>query len=388
MSTASAAPLRVLLVTHYYPAHGGGVECVAGELARRLVQAGVARFEWHASDCDPPPALPGTRCIPARSWNASERALGLPYPLWSPASLRQLVRAVSEADIVHVHDSLYLPCLAAALTAARARRPVLVTQHVGFIPYRNPLPRLALAAANRLPGSLVLGRAAQVVFVSETVRAYFARFVRFRADPLLVPNGVDVERFVPADAQRRAALRSRLGAPEDRPLLLFVGRFVEKKGLPVLRELARRLPRTRWVVAGWGPLDPAGWRAPNVTVIDRPDAEEIVQLYQAADLLVLPSAGEGFPLVVQEAMACGTPALVGQETAEGCPGSENVLLREPVGDAATAERWAGRLGALLDSRDLLSSLRPRAAAYAREHWSWNACVTRYAAILQRCAAGR
>ena len=46
---------------------------------------------------------------------------------------------------------------------------------------------------------------------------------------------------------------------------------------------------------------------------------ELPPLYQAADLLVLPSVGEGFPLVVQEAMACGTPALVGDETAAGCP---------------------------------------------------------------------
>src|SRR4029077_19092998 len=116
------------------------------------------------------------------------------------------------------------------------------------------------------------------------------------------------------------------GVAPGHPLFLFLGRFVEKKGLPVLRELAQRLPQVRLLLAGWGPIDPAAWGLPNVTVVRSPSTGELSALYQAADLLLLPSVGEGFPRSVQEAMACGTPALVGSETAAGCPGSEGVLL--------------------------------------------------------------
>jgi len=57
---SGAGPLRITLVTHYYPAHRGGVERVAGQLAERLARAGVAKIDWHASDCDAsPPAAPG-----------------------------------------------------------------------------------------------------------------------------------------------------------------------------------------------------------------------------------------------------------------------------------------------------------------------------------------
>ncbi len=382
-----SAVLRTTLVTHYFPSHGGGVERVAGELASRLAGAGVAQIDWHASDCDPPPPeAPGLHCTAAPSWNAAESRLGFPYPLWTPAALKQLVRAVRGGELVHLHDCLYLPNLVAYAAARLARRPVLITQHVGFVPYRSPVLRAILSTANRLFGSLLLGGATQVVFESETVRRYFARFVRFRAAPLLVENGVDIAQFTPPAAARRQALRTELGVPRDgRPLLLFVGRFVEKKGLQVLEQLTALIPGAHWIFAGWGPLDPSAWRRQNVTVLQRPRAEQLLALYQAADLLVLPSAGEGFPLVIQEAMACGTPALVGEETAAGCvEADEATLLRESVGRDHTAERWAARIEALLASPGKLQSLRPLVAAFAREHWSWDHCVARYASLLRAC----
>jgi len=363
---------RVTLVTHYYPAHRGGVERVAGQLAERLAASGIAEFEWHASDCDVAPApVRGITTVPARSWNGIERLLGFPYPLWSAGALRRLVQACRTADVVHLHDCLYFPNIVAYVAARHAGRPVLVTQHIGHVPYRNPLLRVLQRIANGILGRWILGGADRVVFESSTVRDYFSRFVRFRSPPALIENGVDADRFAPAEAAMRRA---------ERPVLLFLGRFVEKKGLSVLHELARRLPEVQWVFAGWGPLDPSAWELANVTVVPSPGAGQLASLYQAADLFVLPSVGEGVPLSLQEAMACGTPALVGEETAAGIPGAEDVLLRERVGDAHTVERWSARIRALLGSGEL-QALRPRVAAFAREYWSWPRCAARYAEII-------
>src|SRR5262245_53991167 len=209
--------MRVTLVTHYYPAHRGGVESIAGQLAARLAREGIAEIEWHASDCDPPPpSAAGLTCVPASSMNFAERRLGFPYPVWSPPALARLARACQEADIVHIHDCLYLPCLVAFAAARRAGRPVLVTQHIGHVPYRNPALRGLHRAANRVLGRRVLGGADQVIYESDTVRRYFERLVQFRSTPLLVENGVDTQLFVPAGAELRAALRRRLGAPDGR----------------------------------------------------------------------------------------------------------------------------------------------------------------------------
>ena len=378
-------PVRVTLVSHYYPAHRGGVERIAGQLAERLARAGIARIAWHASDCDAAPQTDGVQCVPAPAWNGLERSAGVPYPVWTPAALARLGRAAAAADVVHLHDCLYLPNLVAFMAARLAGRPVLVTQHIGFVPYRNPALRFLASAANRLVGAFVLGRATRVVFESDTVRRYFARFVRFRSAPLLVPNGVDTEVFVPADPAQREALRARFGAAAGTPLFLFVGRFVEKKGLPVLRALAERFPQARWVLAGWGPLDPGTWGLPNVTVVRMPAIEDLMPLYQAADLFVLPSVGEGMPLAVQEAMACGTPALIGAETAAGCPGAP--ILSEPTGTEDDAARWAVRIESMLREPHTLQELRPQVATFARLHWSWEECVARYAGILHECMEG-
>lgn len=382
--------MRIVLVTHYYPAHRSGIEIVAGEIARRLAADPGIEIVWHASDCDPPPAQDGApdasrlRCRPAAVFNGLERWLGVPYPLWSWRSLRRLVRDVREADLLHLHDCLYFGNLVAFAAARMAGRPVVVTQHIGPVPYRNPALRLVLAMANRLFGRWVLGGACRVLFIAETTRSYFASLVSFRNAPLVVANGVDCALFKPAQGADRQALRERFGARQGQPLLLFAGRFVEKKGMPLLERLVRGTPEALWLFAGAGPLDPERWGAPNVRVLRGLGQSELAPLYQAADLLVLPSVGEGFPLVVQEAMACGTQAIVDERTARACQGAAGLLHAESVGGTDAAERWTRRIRALIrDGGD--PALRARLARFAQENWSWDDSAKRHAQAMRECA---
>ena len=206
------APVRVTLVTHYFPSHRGGVEAVAWEIASRLAAGGKADITWYSSDTDPvPPECPGLRCVAAGACNAIERRLGIPYPLWSPWALARLARAVRASDVVHLHDFLYLPNLVAWAAARLSRRRIVVTQHVGMVPYRSPVLRALLATANRVLGPLVLGGPSQALFVSDAVLRYFGGFVRFRSAPLRVANGVDARIFAPVDETARSALRRELG---------------------------------------------------------------------------------------------------------------------------------------------------------------------------------
>lgn len=379
---APAAPLRVLQVSAFFAAHGGGIEVVADQIARRLALAGVGvhwiaggdRAEW------PRNGIPASlRTTGIRDWDPLERRIGLPMPLWGPRSAATLWRSVGDADIVHVHDYLYLPTLLAALFSKLRRRPLVVTQHIGEIPFRSVAARRLLGTLNSTLGAAVLRRADQVAFVSRPVLEYFGSLTKLRAPAALIPNGVDHVSFSPTPASRDQTAMVQL---------LFVGRFVEKKGTALLRQCLD-LRGAHWTFVGWGPLPPADTPSDKVDLPGRLRAEQVAARYRRADLFVLPSTGEGFPLVIQEALACGTPVLVSREVAEAFPALDprcvfDVELRG-VPDPAAALRQA--IVDLVASRERLREARVHAVALAAQ-WSWERCVESYRSVYDRVLAAR
>ncbi len=133
---------------------------------------------------------------------------------------------------------------------------------------------------------------------------------------VVIPNGLDLERFRPAE---RAEARARLNLPGDRRLILFGGVHTvidPNKGMALMADALRRLPALAprldadWVVFG----TEAGEALPDVPcpvrVVGRvADEASLAALYAAADVFVVPSLQENLPNTVMEAMACGTPCV-------------------------------------------------------------------------------
>ncbi|HXG11410.1 MAG TPA: glycosyltransferase family 4 protein [Gemmataceae bacterium] len=375
--------MRILVTTHYYAEHCGGVEIVAEELGRRLTHRGI-EVVWAASKLEPVSVDTAFRRLPMRTLNFTERRLGFPYPLWGPLSLLRLCREVRRCDLLHIHDSLYMGNVVAFVWARLLGKPVVVTQHVGWIPYSRTVLRGLLALANHTLGWLVLAGSNRSVFCSKKVQTYFSRFIRFRTPPRYIPNGVATETFCPIGPEQRQRLRARFGWPADKLIMLFVGRFVEKKGLRILRDLAECFPECEWVFVGWGPDNPLRWGLPNVRCPGSLSREEIAPYYQAADLLVLPSVGEGFPLVVQEAMACGTPALISKDTALAVPGIEDVALVSDLDHQHLTTIIRG----IIDAPASLQARREVVADFARQHWDWEVCADQYEQLFAEVCAGK
>ncbi len=227
-----------------------------------------------------------------------EKLTGLPILLPSPSTFRALRKAVRAADCVVLHDNLYLSHLMAQRAAREERKPVLLVKHTGWVQGGSKLSNVVQSMFNRLLSGPSLRSAAAVVAVTEAKRANLKE--RFGDAAIqVIENGIDTDFFTPNDRPRDVDL-------------LFIGRFVEKKGIRLLRHLAFRLSNLRIACAGFGPIDPSSWNLPNVEVIRSPNAEGIRDCYRRSRLTIAPCLSEGMPLIVPESLACGTPVLASE----------------------------------------------------------------------------
>lgn len=358
--------MQVLSVSNFFDTHGGGLERVAGHLCREFAQAGH-EASWAASDADGLPETPA-KPIPLRCANPTERLTGLPMPVPGLRSLARLDRAVCDADGIVIHDALYVTSIAAMAFARFRRKPVILIQHIGSIQFRNALLRGLMRLANALVTAPMMAASTELVFISQTVRDELARHYAGRPSRLLF-NGIDQGVFHARPREPASQTRARWGLSDTHPLAIFVGRFVEKKGLSVIRALAAARPDVQFVLCGKGPIDPSAWRLPNVRVLGQQPQDSLADLYRAGNALVLPSVGEGYPLVVQEAMACGLPVLCGEGSASADPGAARWLCGVHI-DLAEVSASAARCASGLDR--LLSGPPDRhpMASYAATHYDW------------------
>ena len=136
-----------------------------------------------------------------------------------------------------------------------------------------------------------------------------------------IPNFVSRERFYPLAPEEKAALRRKYGLPEDRFLVFCAGQLQKRKGFFDYIELALRMPDVRFVWAGsfaFGLISEGHDEIKrilehppeNFTLLGLIDRDRMNEVYNLADLMLLPSFEELFPMTVLEAMNTHTPILL------------------------------------------------------------------------------
>ncbi|MBA2461610.1 MAG: glycosyltransferase family 4 protein [Actinobacteria bacterium] len=173
------------------------------------------------------------------------------------------------------------------------------------------------------------------------------------------PLGVDLELFAPKPRARDGIFR-----------VIFVGQITQRKGLSYLIEAFERaaLPASELLLVGPIVGSDAPWRAtPGVRHVPPVPRAALPDLYATADVYVLPSLAEGFPLTQMEAMAMGLPVIVSEHTSAHdvvTDGQEGYVV--PIRDAPAI---VDRLRALHDDADLRRSLGA-AARLRAEDFGW------------------
>jgi glycosyltransferase involved in cell wall biosynthesis len=275
--------------------------------------------------------------------------------------LRQVRRQVQalEAEVLLLTGWQTLPLVQLLRAARREGVPVLMRGESSGLKRRGLLVRgLHTALLRQVDAFLVIGAANRDFYTS-----YGVAPSRMFDAPYFVDNARfarDVER----DIDLRNEFRARHSIPVGAVCFLFAGKFERKKHpehlLEALARLRRRDPGcpAHVLLVGEGTLSNqlramARSQGLPATFIGFLNQSEIARAYVASDALVLPSDyGETWGLVVNEAMACGRPALVSDRV--GC-GPDLIVPgvtgeRYPFGDvdalASVLEDWARSLGRL------------------------------------------
>jgi len=360
----TSRPKHILIVTHYFPPHIGGIETVAYNQAKRLVALGntVTVVTSRIGSKESRSTIDGIQVIRVGAWNIFER-WGVPFPLFSPLLGFAMTKAVREADIVHVHDAFYMSSFIAALCARACGKPIVLTQHVGFISHPSPFVVLVQKAVYGTTGGIIFK-------LSDLIFTYNDRVKNFLKDRgvdgsklAVMPNGVDRDLFKPASPEVRRTIKQKFGLSPSKKVFLFVGRFVPKKGFDAL--FASRCERYQLAFAGGEHLSRVNDEA---VFLGKLSPETLSQAYQAADAFILPSRDEGFPLSIQEAMASGLPIITAKD-----PGyalydfdEKRMVFIDTVDE--TSIRSA--IDTLCQSDDMLRDMGAYSEQYARANFSW------------------
>ncbi len=281
--------MKVVLTTPYYPPHMGGVEVHVRNLALRLKEGGFDVEVISSSGYDDSVRV---RTVPS---------IPIPYsPI--PLIFPRVCGAV-------YHSHIPSPFFAREITK-RGLRPHVVTYHNDVVipervnGYRIPAKIGSIVEKINEEITIPILESADVIIATTKSYAKTSPILsKFEVE--IVPNAIDVNRYEFCEDK------------ED--YVIYIGRLVEYKGLPILLEamsiVQREIP-LRLVVVGDGEdrqrfENLAKRLGVEVTFTGRASEERKIDLLKRARILVLPSQSrlEAFGIVLLEAMACGTPVI-------------------------------------------------------------------------------
>ena len=346
-----------LLVTNDFPPKTGGIQSYLYELWRRLPPGETTVLTT---------SYPGDDGFDARQPFRIERSRARVL-LPSRALARRIdeLARVTGADVVFLDPMLPLGQIGPRLRAA----PYVVVAHGAEV-----------TVPGRLPGGHALARrvlrgAGGVVAAGRYPAREAAHAAGGPLPGIVIPPGVDTERFRPLSDAERSDARQRFGLDAERPMILGVSRLVPRKGFDVLLAAAAQLPPTVQVVIGGAGRDRHRLEArtrrlglgERVCFLGRVPDADLPALYASADVFAMPCRerwngleAEGFGIVFLEAAACGVPGVAGRSG-----GSHEAVVDDETGFVVTPRD----VGALRDAlRRLLddAALRARMGAAARD----------------------
>jgi glycosyltransferase involved in cell wall biosynthesis len=300
---------------------------------------------------------------------------------------------VTGYDVIHIHNLWQFPQYAAYKAALDHGIPYVISPHGGLDPYLRQRGRTRKRISTALWQGEMLNRAALIHVTTQAEKQLIAD-VAPHVERAVVPCGLYVAEFA-SPPGRETFRRERLGG-YDGPVVMFIGRITQKKGIDVLIRAFARVRRTiacRLVIIGpddEGLLPKLRRNAANEGVVQDVDflepvyGEERLRALASADLWALTSHTENFGIAVVEAMAAGCAVV----TTPGVNLAADIAAHGAgVIAPAAPEPFSEALLELLNDPVRRSHLQQKARAFATRY-DWEVVAPRLFDMYQTAAAGR
>jgi glycosyltransferase involved in cell wall biosynthesis len=303
----------------------------------------------------------------------------------------------SGIDIVHLHGVSQKSMLVIALAKLLGKTIVIKLTSFGHDDPASIRAKGALTWAAYRQADRFIGVTPRFAEGFDATGLEESRFV-------FIPNGVDLDRFKPSSVGVRAEFQNQLRIPTGDPVILFVGSFSPEKNPDVLFEawlsLFERGVRSTLVLVGatQGPYyeidagiadrikSKVAKRGVGESVVFVEAADNIEHYFRAADVFALPTAREGLPNVLLEAMASGVPPVITR--LEGVtdwivtPGVTGELVA-----VVDSKDFADAIEGLLASRERREAMGAAARAHVAAHFSLGATAQQTLDLYQELLKG-
>ena len=228
-----------------------------------------------------------------------------------PALLLNLLKM--KFDIIHSHDYYAASSFYSAIASRAKRIPLVLTQHNDHLP-PSFVNKFLYMFDSCTFGRCTLFQAKKIIALSRNIKSHLMLMGTNESKIEVIPNGINTRWCSP---HRKNLLETQWGiAP---PVILFVGRLVEEKGIEYLLQafskVVTKIPEAKLVIVGRGPKEKELRSLTkklglyNVFFLGAVENRLMPNIYVGCDVLVLPSIREPFGNVVIEAMATGKPVI-------------------------------------------------------------------------------
>jgi glycosyltransferase involved in cell wall biosynthesis len=391
--------MKILQVIPYFvPAWDfGGPLAVCYELSKELVKRGhqvtvftTDALSRHHRVETPEEIIDG---IYVKRFRNIGNILASQHNIFFSPSMKAAMNDLSDYDIVHLHEYTTLQNIIAHKSALSKSLPYVLQAH-GSLPLVGG-KLLLKRAFNHLFGYRLIRDASALIAVTQTEANQYVSMGGDKRKIIIIPNGIDMNNL--HDLSHKGAFRRKYSLPDDTKIVLYLGRIHQIKGLDLLAkafaDLSKEMNGVKLVIVG--PDD--GYLSElqklirelkiegKVLLTGPLYAKDKLEAYIDADVYVLPSYYETFPISVLEAIACSKPVIITDQC-----GIADMVKNNNAGIVVPcdADQLASAILQLLNNPENAEYLGKNGKSLVYEYFTWDKIAEQVENLYYDCLASK